>query len=195
MLKYLRNNLIIIIITIILIALGVFCILVDGEDVIQVFSYLAAGYLIIIGGWMIYAAFRYKDQLNYSRHIINRYLGYLLQGILLIGFAVLVILFPGYLIRIIIGICLILLPTYTLIIEENKKQYFLRNLWKYIIGIIFVLAIDVVMEILFIIIGIVLFLIAIYFIYLLVINYRDKDYPNVITKYFIAYILKRSDKE
>lgn len=195
MIKYLRNNIILIVMTIILIALGVFCILVDGEDVIKVFSYLAASYLIIIGGWMIYAAFRYKNELNHSRHIINNHLGYLLQGILLIGFAVLIVLFPGYLVRIIIGICLLLLPTYTLIFEENKKQYFIRNLWKYIIGIIFVLAIDVVMEILFIIIGIVLFIVAIYFIYLLVINYRDKEYPNVITKYSIAYIIKRSDKE
>jgi len=192
---YLKNNLIVLIVIIVLVALGSFFIMVSGENFIKIFSYLGATYLTIIGIYLIVSAFKYKRYLQANHSKINSQIGYIIQGILLLGLATLIILFPSYLVRIFIGVTLILLPTVQLFFKENKKSYFIGSIWKYIIGIIFLLAVEEIIQIVFIVIGVIFYLLAIYLIYLLVINYKYLDKPNIVTKYFIAYIIRKNSKE
>lgn len=192
MIKYLKNNILIIVAILLLIVLGIFCILIDGSDVIKAFSIIALVYLILIGGWMIYSSFKYKDYLNNNPNFINKPIGYIIQGSVLIILGVLIIIFDEFLVRLAIGIFLIALPLITLFTKPDKVQYLKNNFWKFIIGLLFILAYDVVFDILFIIIGICFILLSGYLSYLLVTNYKDKSYPNVLTKYLMLYIIKKN---
>lgn len=193
--KYLKNNIILIIISIILIVVGIFSILIRGSDIIKIFSYLALVYLVLVGGWMIFSAIKYKEYLKSNTNFINRPPGYIIQGSILILAGVIIVVFPDFLVRLVIGIILIIQPLITLINHDDKKRYFNNNFWKFIIGLIFILAFDVVLDILFIIIGAGLIGLAFWIIYLLIINYKDKTYPNLITKYMMMYIIRKSNIE
>lgn len=195
MLKYFKNNLILLIISIVLIILGVFCILVRGSDIIRIFSYIALIYLIAIGGWMIFSGFKYKEYLESNPNILNKPIGYIVQGSIFVILGVLIIIFPAFLVRLIIGIFLIILPLITLITHEDKKKYIKNNFWKFIVGLLFVVAVDVVLDILFIIIGACLLIVVGWVIYLLIINYNDPTKPNLITKYMMIYIIKKNSKD
>lgn len=195
MLKYFKNNLILLIISIVLIILGVFCILVRGSDIIRIFSYIALIYLIAIGGWMIFSGFKYKEYLESNPNILNKPIGYIVQGSIFVILGVLIIIFPAFLVRLIIGIFLIILPLITLITHEDKKKYIKNNFWKFIVGLLFVVAVDVVLDILFIIIGACLLIVVGWVIYLLIINYKDPTKPNLITKYMMIYIIKKNSKD
>lgn len=195
MLKYFKNNLILLIISIVLIILGVFCILVRGSDIIRIFSYIALIYLIAIGGWMIFSGFKYKEYLESNPNILNKPIGYIVQGSIFVILGVLIIIFPAFLVRLIIGIFLIILPLITLITYEDKKKYIKNNFWKFIVGLLFVVAVDVVLDILFIIIGACLLIVVGWVIYLLIINYKDPTKPNLITKYMMIYIIKKNSKD
>lgn len=195
MLKYFKNNLILLIISIVLIILGVFCIIVRGSDIIRIFSYIALIYLIAIGGWMIFSGFKYKEYLESNPNILNKPIGYIVQGSIFVILGVLIIIFPAFLVRLIIGIFLIILPLITLITYEDKKKYIKNNFWKFIVGLLFVVAVDVVLDILFIIIGACLLIVVGWVIYLLIINYKDPTKPNLITKYMMIYIIKKNSKD
>jgi hypothetical protein len=190
--QYLKNNLILIILCLIFIALGILCILARGEDIIDIFSYLALVYLVLIGGWMIFSAIKYKGLLKENSNFLNKPLGYIIQGVILILAGITIVIFPKFLVRLIIGIILILLPLITLINHPDRIRYLRNNFWKFIIGLIFILAFDGVLDILFIVIGSILIGIACWIIYLLIINYKDKTYPNIITKYVLIYISKKN---
>lgn len=192
MIKYLKNNLVLVIAVIILIALGTFCILISGNDIYKAFSIFALVYLVAVGGWMIYSSFHYKNYLEANPTFLNRPLGYLIQGGMLIILGVLILIFPGFLVRLLIGLLLIAQPLVTLIMTDDKLNYLKYNFWKFIVGLIFILAIDIVLDILFIIIGVGLILFAAFIIYVLIINYKDRTYPNVITKYIVIYINKKN---
>lgn len=195
MLKYLKNNLILIIISIILIIVGVFCILVRGSDIIRIFSYIALIYLIVIGGWMIFSGIKYKKFLESNTNLLNKPIGYIVQGSVFIILGVLIVIFPSFLVRLAIGLLLIILPLITLITQEDKKRYLKNNFWKFIVGLLFVIAVDVVLDILFIIIGACLLIVAGLIIYLLVINHKDPTKPNLITKYIMMYIIKKNSRD
>lgn len=194
MFKYLKNNFILVIVSFVLILLGIMCIMIRGDSIFLIFSILALVYLIVIGGWMIYSSFKFKDHLDQNTNFLNKSKGYLIQGIIMILAGILIISFPDFLVRLIIGIILIILPLITLIKHDDKKRYLKNNFWKFIVGLIFVLAFDIVLDILFIIIGSSLIILAGWIIYLLIINYNDKTYPNVISKYIMIYIVKKNNK-
>ena len=193
--KYLKNNIILIIINIFLIILGFFCILVKGSDIIKIFSFISLVYLTVIGGWMIFSGIRYRKYLESNTNILSKPLGYIIQGSIFIILGVLIVIFPGFLVRLVIGIFLIILPLITLITYEDKKRYFKNNFWKFIIGLLFVIAVDVVLDILFIIIGACLLIVACWIFYLLIINYKDPNKQNLITKYMMLYIIKKNSKD
>ncbi|MCK9471288.1 MAG: hypothetical protein WC006_04400 [Bacilli bacterium] len=190
--RYIKNNLLLIILSFIFILLGIVCILIDASSITLLFSILALIYLVMIGSWMIYSSFKYKTYLEKNDLFINKPLGYLIQGIVMMLAGILIVIYNTFLTKLIIGIILIILPLITLITHENKKVYFKNNFWKFIVGLIFIFAIDLILEIIFIIIGVGFILFALFIIYLLIINYKDKNYPNIITKYVMMYIVKRN---
>lgn len=193
--NYLKNNLLVIILIILLFALGTFCFLIDGKDFIKIFSILAFIYLLFIGSWMIYAAIKYGKDLDLNSGFWNKKPGYLIQGVILIGASIIILLYPNYLVRLIIGILLIIVPTIKLIHAYNKRKYLRNNFWKFIVGIILIFAIDIILEIMFFIIGGILYACAIFLIYLLIYNYKDHSKPNIITKYTLIYFINKKDKD
>jgi hypothetical protein len=120
---------------------------------------------------------------------------YLIQAVILLTTSILSIIYPDYLLRIIIGIVLIIIPSIKLLFEVDKKRYLKNNFWKYIVGILFVLASDGILNVIFIIIGLSLILVFLAGVYLVVINYRHKDNANIITKYITRYIIYKNDRE
>lgn len=192
MIKYILNNIILVIAVVVLTVLGIFCIIIDGEDVYKIFSIIALIYLCFIGLWMIFSSFYYKENLKNNSNFINKPIGYLIQGIIIIALGLIIVLYPNFIVRFVVGILLIIQPLVYLIITDNKLSYLKSNFWKFIIGLIFILAIDIILDILLLIIGILLILIACFIIYIIIINYKDRTYPNIITKYIVIYLNKKN---
>lgn len=193
MLKYLKTNYLAIILILMLIILGTLFIIVSGENFIKIFSYLAASYLIIVGIAMIVLTIRQQNYLNESTYS-KKVMGNIIYALVLFVLGILIIIFPDYLVRIFIGITLIFFPTLELLQSKNKKNYLRNNFWKYLIGIIFIIAVDVVLEILFNFIGVAFYVFALFLIVMLIRNYHNQEYPNLISKYII-YFVKRKNKE
>jgi hypothetical protein len=193
MYRYLKINYQSLILILALIVLGTFCLLLSGENFIRMFSYLAAAYLLLMGITVIVFSFRYQEYLK-NDTFLDRAVGYFIYGIVLLSLAVLIILYPDYLVRIFIGITLIVFPTIQLIKSVDKKSFLRYNFWKYLVGIIFIIAVDVILEILFHFLGIAFYALAIFLIIMLVRNYHNHEYPNLVSKYII-YIIKRNSKE
>jgi len=191
MIKYLKNNIILIIAIIVLIGLGILCILINSDSVYQLFSIFAFIYLIGIGFWMLYSSFKNRKELSENTSFFKSANGYLVQSILFICFGILVLIFPNFLVRLLIGLVLIFQPLMGLINSPKKLNYLKNNFWKFLVGIIFIFAVDIVLDIILAIFGVTLIVFAIYLIYILVTNYRDKTYPNVLTKYLVIYLNKK----
>ncbi|NLD27005.1 MAG: hypothetical protein GX661_06560 [Acholeplasmataceae bacterium] len=190
--KYLQHNLPVIILILILIGLGTFCIFFPESDFIKIFSWFACAYLSFLGLLLIFIALRYQKTLH-QRSFLDRSPAYLIYGFVLLALAVIVILYPDYLVRIIIGLTLIIYPTLRLIVQENKGRFFLNQLWKYVVGIIFIVANDTVLDIFFVIIGIALYVAAGFLILLLIRTYRQGQ-TNLL-KVYLLKVLNKNVKE
>jgi hypothetical protein len=193
MLKYLRINYQTVLLILALFVLGALCFILTGEDFIKVFSFIAAFYLLASAAALITMAARYHESLR-TGSFFDRSEGYITYASILILFAIVLIIFPEYLVRGFIGIVLILIPLFHLIQAEDKKRYFRFNFWKFIVGVIFVVAVDAIIDIILGFLGIALFIAGAVLIALLIRNYRDKECPNLISKY-IAYLIKQKSKE
>jgi len=191
MLKYLKTNYQTLLLVAVLFALGTLCFLLSGEDFIRMFSYLAAAYLFISGLALIVLAIRYHEHLQ-DGSFFDRSIGYFTYGLFLFGCAALIILFPEYLVRVFVGIVLLIIPAVSLILSTDKKRYLQYNFWKFIVGVIFIVAADAVIGILFDFLGIALIATGIFLLVLLFRNYRNKEYPNLFSKYIIYFIKKRN---
>lgn len=191
--NYLKMNIQALILIFAFIVLGAFCLLISGENFIKLFSYLAAGYLILMGITMIVFSIRYYDYLQEGK-FLDKSVGYMTYGLVLFASAITLILFPEYLVRVFVGITLILFPAIRLFQSPDKKRFLRYNFWKFIVGIIFIIAADEVIEILFDFLGIAFFVLGIILIVLLINNYKNKEYPNIFSKYII-YFIKHQNKE
>jgi uncharacterized membrane protein HdeD (DUF308 family) len=189
--NYLKRNLPVILFIGVLLLVGTFCIFFPESDFIEIFSWLAATYLFTMGLVLIIFALCYAQDLR-SGSFFDRSPAYLLYGFLLLGLAVIIIIYPDYLVRIIIGFTLIIFPTLKLLTQENKKKFFLSQLWKYFVGIIFILANDTLLDVFFIIIGIALYLAAVFLIWLLI-KYRSQG-QNLL-KVYLLRVLNKHVKE
>src|SRR5690606_28994239 len=89
----------------------------------------------------------------------------IVQSIILIIFAVLLFVFPEYLLRLIIGSILILVPLIELILATDKLAQLKKDIWKYIVGIIFVLSFGIILKIVFVSLGTAILALAGYIIY------------------------------
>ena len=163
------------------------CFLLSGRISSKCFP-IAAAYLFISNSFGV-LAIRYHEHLRTLRQIHRRYFTY---GLFLFGCAALIILFPEYLVRVFVGIVLLIIPAVRLILSTDKKRYLQYNFWKFIVGVIFIVAADAVIGILFDFLGIALIAAGIFLLVLLFRNYRNKEYPNLFSKYIIYFIKKRN---
>lgn len=185
--EYLKKNYLILIFIVVLTALGTFFIVLPGKDFIKIFSVILAVYLLIAAGTLALAP---SDQ---SR-IWRRRPALLAEAAALLALAVLTVLFPVYMVRIVIFLVLIVTPTVKLLTGPDKKRYFRHNFWKYIVGVIFILTVEILVDIAFIILGVALYGLAAFFIYLLIVNSRYPPKPNLFDKYLVRYIIFISNK-
>lgn len=194
MIKYLKSNILVIILMLLFLGFGILAFFIEGDDVFLAFSIVAMLYLFMIGSWMIYSSIKQKDILNQNTGFINRPVGYFIQGLLFIAAGITIVIFRNFLVRLIVGVFLIVLPLISLILSKNKKEYFKKNFWKFIVGIIFVIANDLIFEIIFKIIGAFFIVDAIFLLYLLIRNYRRNPNTNIISRYLMKYIALQQEK-
>ncbi|MCK9536391.1 MAG: hypothetical protein M0R05_02185 [Bacilli bacterium] len=189
--NYLKKNYAVIILIVLSLAIGTFFIVLPGKDFIKIFSIILAIYLVIASGSLLTMAF--------SRPAANSFLkgrtAKIIGAALLVLLAVLTVLFPVYMVRIVIFLVMIVTPTVLLIVSPHKKIYLRDNFWKYIVGVIFILAVEVLVDIAFIILGIAFYVLAFFIIYLLIVNSRYQEKPSLVNKYLVRYFIFISHKK
>jgi len=189
--NYLKKNYAVIILIVLSLAIGTFFIVLPGKDFIKIFSIILAIYLVIASGSLLTMAF--------SRPAANSFLkgrtAKIIGAALLVLLAVLTVLFPVYMVRIVIFLVMIVTPTVLLIVSPYKKIYLRDNFWKYIVGVIFILAVEVLVDIAFIILGIAFYVLAFFIIYLLIVNSRYQEKPSLVNKYLVRYFIFISHKK
>lgn len=116
----------------------------------EVFIYILAIFIALVGFGMVLSVVS-KTKRFQSQHPKWMTVS---QGVLFLATAAVMILFPIYAIRVIGGIIFILVPFIKLLNAKDKKTYFLKDIYKYIIGLIIVLIPKASLELLLFVIGI-----------------------------------------
>lgn len=191
---YLRNNWLLICLMFLMVGISLLFILPSGQQIILIFSYLAASYLVIVGVAFLITALRFFHYLDNEQKQKREQIFLVLEALFLLILGAIIIIFPTYAVRVLIGVSLILLPTIHLFSQSSKLTYLKKNFWKYLVGLIFILAIEAIIDYVFLGLGILLLGLVGYLIYLLIINYRDVSRPNLIVKYSLLYLNKRGRK-
>ncbi|HOH18110.1 MAG TPA: hypothetical protein PK087_02170 [Bacilli bacterium] len=194
MIIYLKNNWLFICIILALIGLSLLFILPSGQQIILISSYLAAIYLFLVGISFVVTAFKYSKYLERSQNQKREQILLLFEALFLFALGTVILIFPTYAVRVIVGISLILLPTIHLFTQANKKTYLKNNFWKYLIGILFLVAAESIIDYVFLGLGIIILLGAGFLLYLLIINCRDRNRPNLLVKYGLRYLNKKGRK-
>lgn len=132
--------------SIVLIVLGLLFIFVPTE----IFVYILAIFIAFVGLGMILSVISKSDRFR-SHHPKWMTVS---QGLLFLGTAAVMIIFPMYAVRIIGGIVFLLVPLIKLFNAKDKKTYFIKDIYKYIIGIIIVLIPEASLDLLLFVIGI-----------------------------------------
>jgi len=195
MLEYFKKNLPFLAGMIIIAGLALLFILPSGAQLIAIFSYVAAVYLFLVGISFLVAAIRFDQYLEAKNKPRRQQTLLILEALFLLALGALIIIFPTYTVRIIIGVTLLVIPTLHLIFNGGRREYFLKNGWKYLIGIIFILAAEAIIDYVFFGLGILLALFDVYLLVLFILNCQDPSHPSLIAKYFLEYLNKRSRKK
>jgi uncharacterized membrane protein YidH (DUF202 family) len=180
---------------IIIAGLALLFILPSGAQLIAIFSYVAAVYLFLVGISFLITAIRFDQYLEAKTKPRRQQTLLVLEALFLLALGALIIIFPTYTVRIIIGVTLLVIPTLHLIFNGGRREYFLKNGWKYLIGIIFILAAEAIIDYVFLGLGILLLLFDVYLLVLFIKNCQDPSHPSLIAKYFLQYLNKRSRKK
>lgn len=181
---YIKKNILSIILMVILIAVGAIFILLNPVLLINVFMYAIAGLLIIMAiGFMVSS---------------QQYLGddktkLILQSLLLIALSLVLLFFPIYISRLIIGIIFLLIPVVELVYANNKLEQVKKDIWKYIVGFILIFSFEVVLKIVFVILGIFFIYVAGYLLYLLIIH--KKDNQNIFVIIILKKFIRKEDND
>jgi hypothetical protein len=190
MIRYLKkNSLVVLLIMLLLFGAGI-CFFLPAAYFFRVFAWISFSYLIVMGCSMIYLTFRYYNNLRQGSFL--DFPGYLIYGLFLIIFGILSLLYPEYLVRIIIGITFIIFPTWRILESKDKKEALSYQFWKYIVGIIFVLSTSFMIKFIFVFIGIAFLVIAIYLSWLLIKQYRNNN-QNLLQTFILRFIYKNKE--
>lgn len=159
----------------------------------EVFIYILAVLIAIIAFGMIVSALSRSERFD-AKHPFWMTIG---QGVLFLVVATTMILFPFYAIRIGAGIIFIVVPLIKLMYAKNKQQFFLKDIYKYIIGIIFILSPKGVLDMIFFVLGVLIIGIAIVIIVFSFKSYRQGKSHSVF--YNMAYkkiiVMKKGEKD
>lgn len=191
MIQYLKKNILLFVIIFLSVALALLLIIPSGQDLLRLFSYIIAVCLIIIAFLFFGMAFQDRTLLS-KKTKLNSRTSLIIQSIVILALAVLVFIFHKYTPKL-IGVFILLIVVIKTIYENERFRYLLRNSWKILIGLLFVFGTEPLINLVFLIVGILLIGFAGYLLYLLIVNYQHGR-PNIINKYFIAYIVRRSRK-
>ncbi|MGD9605473.1 MAG: hypothetical protein AB7V00_04900 [Bacilli bacterium] len=191
MFLYIKNNWLLLTIMAIMVGISLIFILLNGQEIIMIFSYIAASYLFLVGISFFVSAVKFSSYLENSRRQKHQQLLLILEACLLIVLGVVILVFSTYSVRAIVGILLIILPTIQMFMKTSKWAYFRKNFWKYLVGLVFILATEAIIDYVFFALGLLILGLVCYFIYLFIINYHDLSRPNLIIKYGLLYLNKK----
>lgn len=188
---YLKKNFAVVIMILILLAVGTFFVVLPGLDFIRIFSVILALYLTGAAVYIFILALRS----NLEGAILNNRAAAFAAAAGLLTLAVLTVIFPRFMVLIVIFLVFIATPTITLFVRTDRKAYFRKNFWKYILGAVLLLSVKLLVDIAFIIVGIIFYGLACFLIYLLIAGSRLPEKPNLVDKYLVRYLILLSKKK
>ena len=185
--KYLKRNIIALILIAVFLAIGTFFIIFAPGRFFLIFSYLLAAYLLAVAAVLTVISFRKKRH----AHILFSKTAVILELIILMALVVLTIVFPAVLLLIDVILVMIVSPTVAVVAGCERRKLLIRNLWKYITGAAFIIIIlwAALHDPFLIAAGFVFYAAAGFLIYLLIINSGPGEKPCLFDKYLVKYIV------
>lgn len=180
---FIKKNKIEIIIALALLIIGVLCIVLSGKTIINIITYLIGAFFIISGITVIVGTIKNKSVVTTSLTIP------IVQGVVLIILGSSLYIFPNHLVRLIVGILFIIIPTIKIILETEKLTVFKKELYKYIIGLIFIISFDRLLDILFMVIGVVLIGLSVVLIIYTIKSFKNDQNNSLLYKLFVKKLL------
>lgn len=180
---FIKKNKIEIMLALALLIIGTICVILSGKTIIKIITYLMGAFFIISGITVIVGTIKNKSVVTTSLTIP------IVQGVVLIILGSSLYIFPNHLVRLIVGILFIIIPTIKIILENEKIMVFKKELYKYIIGLIFIISFDRLLDILFIIIGVALIGLSIVLIIYTIKSFKKDQKNSLLYKLFMKKIL------
>ncbi|HEY8444800.1 MAG TPA: hypothetical protein VIK94_01575 [Bacilli bacterium] len=177
---YWRKNILAIIIIFLLFLFSSLLLIIEAKKVITIIMYIIASFMIIMGISFLISARQYRG--NDKKILI-------IQSIFLILFSTITFIFPSALMRTILGALFIIIPLIKMLFVEDKFKQFIKDIYKYIIGLILLLSFDSVLDIAVKTLGVLLFALGIILLVILIKNRHQNT--NILYKLMIKLLLKK----
>lgn len=181
---FIKRNKIELILTFLLLLIGLLCVFLSGKTIMIIITYLMGVFFIASGITVLVGTIKNRSV------VMNDLWLPITQGIVLIILGSCLFIFPGHLVRLIVGAIFLIIPTIKIILHNNKKETFLKELYKYIIGLIFIISIDIFLDIIFFIIGLILLIGAVILLVYTIKSFKKDQSNSLMYKIFIKKILK-----
>lgn len=184
---FIKKNKIEIILASVLLIIGVLCIILSGITIISIITYLMGAFFIISGITVIVGTVKNRSVVTTSLTIP------IIQGVVLIVLGSSLFIFPNHLVRLIVGIMFIIIPTIKIILEKEKLAGLKKQIYKYIIGLIFIISFDKILDILFIIIGVGLIVASILLLVYTIKSFKKDKSNSFLYKFFMKKLLSETE--
>ncbi|HQA20150.1 MAG TPA: DUF308 domain-containing protein [Bacilli bacterium] len=130
-----------------------------------------------------------------NRHQEEPNLFFLLaQGIVVLTFGICAIVFRTYWLRLVVGVLMIVYAVLKIIIASNKKSQIFKELPKTIIGLVLVLSLEAIIKLVFLILGIIIFVLCGILIFLTIRAYRKNKHNSLFYQFFMNTLTKITSK-
>lgn len=168
----------------VLLLIASLAIFLSKDALINLVSY-GLGIFFILTGILIFVT-TIRNRANEESHLAFLFL----QGLVVLGLGIAVIVFKSYWIRLLIGGIVLLIPIVKTINANDKKMQIIKEIPKVIAGLILVLSFNQVIKILFLVIGIVLFILSIVLLVFTIKSYRQNKHNSLFYSFFVKTIYR-----
>ena len=164
----------------------------DTNLLIRLITYTFGGIIIVIGICLLIINIKNNNYVYNSSNKLYEHPLFktIIQGLVIIVFGLLIVLFPIFWLRLVFGIIMLSTLIVQLLYVNDKLSWIKEHIVLIILSLLLVFSMDVIIKYILIILAIMLILLATYLLVLLVINVKIKD-KNILIDLIYKYLNKR----
>ena len=164
----------------------------DTNLLIRLITYTFGGIIIVIGICLLIINIKNNNYVYNSSNKLYEHPLFktIIQGLVIIVFGLLIVLFPIFWLRLVFGIIMLSTLIVQLLSVNDKLSWIKEHIVLIILSLLLVFSMDVIIKYILIILAIMLISLATYLLVLLVLNVKNKD-KNILFDLIYKYLNKR----